>query len=558
MTANYDAKRLQMTYMSVHAASNVNDKIVSLDYNFYNGGANNGRIPKLTNYLDQSFTQTYTYDDQNRLTQDTSPAFTRSYNYDAWANLTGVTATGAGEVGSYSLSYATNATGAPSTNRINNAGQSYDNAGNMTVDMNGHVFNYDAANRIKNVTGNKFMEYDGDGHRVLSDEAAIGNTKFWYLWSSVLGQPMAEITSAGGVYRAYVYNPGGGLVAQQGYDGGFQWVQQDHLGGGYRMTDVNGAVVFTEQYDPHGQTVLRTAPNGPWYLSKKFTGYERDYGTNTDNAMARQYHHNNGRFMQADPLGLDASDLENPQSLNLYSYVQNDPVNFVDPSGTNLCYGFNILISNDGGSTWTNIGFITVYCDSGSSGNGSSGGGESSGGSGDGSDAQNKIGDKVVPNPCAVMAQIAGMFANYALKKNTSKTLGVEFTNYGAALNEFDTLFGGFYAGGTMQTYRSAKRMSDVGALEATRPNALTGEGDFRKEFQNERTPGDQTHHFAAHLSSGINGTRLSSAFHAYEDDDNGDRRLTLAAYLLGGDLSKTRGRGLASIEKAIKQDICK
>lgn len=37
--------------------------------------------------------------------------------------------------------------------------------------------------------------------------------------------------------------------------------------------------------------------------------------------------------MQPDPLGLGAANLTNPQSLNLYSYVGNDPVNFVDPIG---------------------------------------------------------------------------------------------------------------------------------------------------------------------------------------------------------------------------------
>lgn len=37
--------------------------------------------------------------------------------------------------------------------------------------------------------------------------------------------------------------------------------------------------------------------------------------------------------MQADPLGLGATDPTNPQSLNRYSYVENDPVNFIDPMG---------------------------------------------------------------------------------------------------------------------------------------------------------------------------------------------------------------------------------
>ncbi len=336
LKASYDAKRLQMTYLSVHAASNENDKIVSLDYNYYNGGSNNGRVQKITDYLDGAYTATYAYDDQNRLASATAIAYTRGYAYDAWANFTGVTATGGGELSSYSLSYATNGSGAPLNNRISNAGQSYDNAGNMAVDLNGQVYSYDAANRIKSVTGNKFMEYDGDGHRVLSDESAIGNTKLWYLWSTVLGQPVVELGSTGGVYRAYVYSPGGQQVAQQSYDTGFHWTHSNHLGSGYKMTDSTGAVVFREEFDPHGQTALRVSNNGPFYLSHKFTGYERDLGTNTDYAKARQYHHNNGRFMQADPLSLGASDLSNPQSLNLYSYVKNDPVNYIDPEGLNL------------------------------------------------------------------------------------------------------------------------------------------------------------------------------------------------------------------------------
>ena len=37
----------------------------------------------------------------------------------------------------------------------------------------------------------------------------------------------------------------------------------------------------------------------------------------------------------ANPLGLGATDLKKPQSFNRYAYVQNDPVNMVDPSGLN-------------------------------------------------------------------------------------------------------------------------------------------------------------------------------------------------------------------------------
>ena len=68
--------------------------------------------------------------------------------------------------------------------------------------------------------------------------------------------------------------------------------------------------------------------------------------------------------MQPDPLGLAAADRTNPQSLNQYSYVHNDPMNFVDPDGLNarMCFGYYVSISNDGGESWTTIGFIPVFC----------------------------------------------------------------------------------------------------------------------------------------------------------------------------------------------------
>ncbi len=252
MTASYDAKRLQMTYLSVHSASNVNDKIVSLDYNYYNGQSNNGRIQKITDYLDGAYTTTYTYDDLNRLTNANATAFTRGYTYDAWANLTNVTATGAGETGSYTLPYATNASGAPVTNRINTGWYSYDSAGNTTSD-GVHTFAYDAVNRQKSADGtNNQMSYDGDGRRVENNEA--NNIRLFYLWSSVLGEVVCDLRSdysAGNLpFRAYVYSPGGGLLAQQSFDTAFTWMHTDHLGSGHKLTDTTGAVVFHQKFDP--------------------------------------------------------------------------------------------------------------------------------------------------------------------------------------------------------------------------------------------------------------------------------------------------------------------
>jgi RHS repeat-associated protein len=52
-----------------------------------------------------------------------------------------------------------------------------------------------------------------------------------------------------------------------------------------------------------------------------------------DYAVNRFYNSAQGRFNQVDPIGMGAVSLSNPQSLNLYGYCENDPVNSLDPDG---------------------------------------------------------------------------------------------------------------------------------------------------------------------------------------------------------------------------------
>ena len=240
----------------------------------------------------------------------------------------------------------------------------------------GTSYAYDAANRLKTASGGNSYEYDGDGRRVKQTNSA--GTVF-YLWSSVLNQPVAEIDGAyGSVFRAYVFGAGGQTLAMQSYDGNFYWVHSDHLGSGRKLTNTSGVVVYRGEYDPHGQMILETG--GATFLnSRKFTGYERDWATGLDYARARTYQSARGKFMQADPLGLGAADVTNPQSLNLYSYVGNDPINFVDPTGL-MCYArFEVTTQYENGEvvgeTWELIG---IFCYGGGGGGTVGGGGSSS------------------------------------------------------------------------------------------------------------------------------------------------------------------------------------
>lgn len=68
-----------------------------------------------------------------------------------------------------------------------------------------------------------------------------------------------------------------------------------------------------------------------------FTGKERDSESGLDNFTARYFTSSMGRFMTPDwsakPQGVPYAVLDDPQSLNLYAYVRNNPLSRTDPSG---------------------------------------------------------------------------------------------------------------------------------------------------------------------------------------------------------------------------------
>lgn len=101
----------------------------------------------------------------------------------------------------------------------------------------------------------------------------------------------------------------------------------DHLGSTTMVTDEQGQVVYQAEYAPYGATVT---PTGTAQPAHQFTGQRFDSSTGLYYFKARYYDPRTGRFLSPDPMIQDPGD---PQSLNAYSYVRNNPVNLVDPTG---------------------------------------------------------------------------------------------------------------------------------------------------------------------------------------------------------------------------------
>ena len=80
-------------------------------------------------------------------------------------------------------------------------------------------------------------------------------------------------------------------------------------------------------------------------VRQKFTLKERDNETGLDYFGARYYSSTQGRFTSSDQPFMDQEEGD-PQSWNLYAYVRNNPLKFIDPTGE----GHDVVI--DGERHW--------------------------------------------------------------------------------------------------------------------------------------------------------------------------------------------------------------
>jgi RHS repeat-associated protein len=108
----------------------------------------------------------------------------------------------------------------------------------------------------------------------------------------------------------------------------------DHLGSASVITDSNGNIQQESDYYPYGGEIVITSGD---INHHKFTGKERDVESGLDNFGARYYSSVTGRFMSPDwavkPVNVPYAKFGDPQTLNLFSYVENGPLNRIDADG---------------------------------------------------------------------------------------------------------------------------------------------------------------------------------------------------------------------------------
>jgi len=105
------------------------------------------------------------------------------------------------------------------------------------------------------------------------------------------------------------------------------YLHTNPLGSVGTTTDADGNWTSSEIYDPWGQ---RWGYTGTLYAERFADLHKRDAESGLDPTPNRMFTSSYGRWLSPDPL---AGDITNPQSLNRYAYVGNNPLSFIDPMG---------------------------------------------------------------------------------------------------------------------------------------------------------------------------------------------------------------------------------
>ncbi|MEZ0391293.1 MAG: PKD domain-containing protein [Pseudobdellovibrionaceae bacterium] len=279
-----------------------------------------GRITQKTEtVLGQSKTNGYVYDSVGRLsTVSTNGTLTRQYTYDANGNRLSANATAATYDAQDRLV------------QYGNTQYQYDAKGTLTQKQTGTDitrYSYDEFGQLSKVTlpNGKAIEYliDGEMHRSVKKVDEVVTQKFIYNSNGTLA---AELNADDTLKSVFVYATEAHSPDYMITSGVKYRFIKDHLGSIRLVVNTaSGQIIQQADYDEFGIQVMNTNPGLHPF---GFAGGIYDSDTSLVRFGARDYDPQIGRWTSKDPILFGGGDS------NLYGYILNDPLNWIDPSGT--------------------------------------------------------------------------------------------------------------------------------------------------------------------------------------------------------------------------------
>ncbi|RNB88787.1 hypothetical protein EDM59_06685 [Brevibacillus nitrificans] len=231
----------------------------------------------------------YEYDKVDRLKKETAPDTTNQYSYDGRGNRSALDGKKPLESGSVTYTF-------DERNQLRGTSNA------KTGDTSAYTYFGDGlrATKVENGTETKYINLNG---KVIEELDAAGNVVARNIWGNEL-LFREDFTAGKGGY--YGYNSHGDVVS---------------------VTDGSGNNLNTYEYDTWGNVVSETKGMANPF---KYSGEIYDEKTGLYYLRARYYDPSVGRFISEDTY---KGQVDNPLSLNRYTYGHNNPLKFVDPSG---------------------------------------------------------------------------------------------------------------------------------------------------------------------------------------------------------------------------------
>jgi RHS repeat-associated protein len=196
--------------------------------------------------------------------------------------------------------------------------------GNTLSDASGKSYTWDFENRLVQAvvpgTGTVSFKYDSFGRRIQKS-SPLGTTNYLYDGPETI----EEIDNSGNMLARYTRGPGIDQPFAELRSGTSSYYEQDWIGAVTSLSNSAGTLANTYTYDSFGKL---TASTGTLTNPFQYAGRESDTETGIYEYRARYYDENVGRFITEDPIGFGGGE-------DFYSYVRNNPVRYVDPSGLN-------------------------------------------------------------------------------------------------------------------------------------------------------------------------------------------------------------------------------
>ncbi len=288
---------------------------------------------------------TYLYDDIYQLTEAQNGASAENYVYDPVGNRTGGPTVKEPE----GASYVHNAANQMEQGRKRS--YTYDHFGNQSERIisasKKWVLTWDGDNRLvrAELTDNGSVlrtvtfAYDPFGRRIekdVTDHPVATTTTSAYTYDGEDIVRLVTTTQQGAAAPVtqktlYLHGPGIDEPLARITDSGPTYYHADGLGSIVAVTDESQSIVQRYRYESFGLPLPQDVQFGDIYA---FTGREWDKEIGLYYYRARYYDPMEGRFVSEDPIGFDGGDW------NLYRYVGNNSINYVDPHGLERGWGY--------------------------------------------------------------------------------------------------------------------------------------------------------------------------------------------------------------------------